>query len=123
MASPVTPPSTLRFLQPSNTSEQTEEKGPELNQERALHSNKTRFWVTVIIISAYTAAIALAGVHHAFLASLGSRDATKYSLDERAWVGRANNLLSKIIATSLAVVVATVLIQAVRVSLSGPSYF
>jgi hypothetical protein len=124
MASPISPPSTLGFLQqPASSIDEKEEKGSQSNEERAFHSRKARFWVNVIIISAYVAAVVLAGVHHAFLKTFHSRDATKYTLNEREWVGRASNLLSKIIATSLAVVAATALIQGVRFSRSDRSYF
>ncbi|PVF92458.1 hypothetical protein CPB86DRAFT_829976 [Serendipita vermifera] len=108
-----TPPSALGLSQHSTPSiEKTEESSSEGTGKRALHSSKARFWVNLIIISAYVVAVILAIVHHIFLANLHHRDTTRYSTDTRAWVGRANNLLSKIIATSLGAIVATALVQA-----------
>ncbi|CAG8552389.1 12947_t:CDS:2 [Acaulospora colombiana] len=113
MASPVSPP-TLGFVQQSSTSiDEKEDKRSGQNEERPLHSSKARFWVNVIIISAYTVAVILAIVHHVFLANLHQRDAAHYSTDTRAWFGRASNFLSKIIATCLGAVAATALIQGI----------
>jgi hypothetical protein len=129
MASPVTALSTLGLIQQSTPSvDKKEEEKPVFdgnhgNDEGALQSSKGKFWVTIIIASTYIAALVLAGVHHAFLVALDHRSATKYSLEERQWIGRASNLLSRIIATSLGVVVVTALIQGVRVSHSNRSYF
>lgn len=124
MASPTTPPPTLGFLQESTPSlDHKEEKEPASPEQYALHSSKARFWVNVIIISAYVAALVLAIVHHIFLWRFHGQDATYYTMDQRQWVSRASNLLSKIIATSLAVVVVTALIQGVRVSRRDRSHF
>jgi hypothetical protein len=124
MESPDTHPSTLGFLQQSTPSvEAKEEKESGRNEEPTLHSSKARFWVDLIIISAYIASLVLAGVHHAFLAAFHRREFKHYSPDERAWVGRASNLLSRVVATSLGVVVATALIQGVCLRCIARSYF
>jgi hypothetical protein len=124
MASPIAAPSSLETPQQSTPSvDNKEEKVSESSEERALHSSKARFWVNAIIISTYIAALVLAAIHHGFLATLSGHNYLDYSLEERAWVGRASNLISKLVATSLSVVVATTLIQGVRISLSCRSHF
>jgi hypothetical protein len=124
MASPTTSPSTLGFLQQSMppVGDDKEEKESESTEERALHSSKARFWVYVIIISAYIAAVILVIVHTVFLSTLDLVDPTQYSFNARSWLGRASNLISKLVATSLSVVVATALIQGVRFSQRKRSY-
>ncbi|PVF92799.1 hypothetical protein CPB86DRAFT_790788 [Serendipita vermifera] len=113
MESPIAPPLTLGPPQPSILSIDKKEKAPsEGIRKRALHSSKARFWIHVITISAYGTAVVLAIVHYIFLANLNQRDTAQYSTDTRAWVGRASNLLSRIIATSLGAVVTTALVQA-----------
>jgi hypothetical protein len=124
MASPIAAPSSLGTPQQSTPSlDDKEEKVSESSEERALHSSKARFWVNAIIISSYIAALVLATIHHGSLAVLNGHKYTKYSLEERAWVGRASNLISKLVASFLSVVVATTLIQGVRVSRSDRSHF
>lgn len=124
MASPITPPSTLELLKRSTPSLNDKEvKSSEPDEERALHSSKARVWVNAIIISAYIAALGLAGIHHIFLSTLDGNYYKNDSLEERAWFGRASNLISKLVVTSLSVVVATTLIQGVRVFRSDCSHF
>jgi hypothetical protein len=118
MAAPTTLPSTLGSLQGSIPSmKESEEKGPVSGGERTLYSSKARIWVTATIISTYLTAVVLAIIHHVFLAIIDRRDITQYSQEARGWIGGASNILSKVVSICLGVVVATALVQGVRISL------
>jgi hypothetical protein len=124
MASPNTPSSSRKFLKQSTSDiELKETNGSENNEEPTLHSSKARFWVDVVISSAYVVALILALVHHAFLATLNHRDVAQYSQEERGWIQGASNMLGKVIAGCLGAVVSTALIQGVRSLITTTHFF
>jgi hypothetical protein len=110
---PATPPTAGTNAIEEKRSLHESKEGSRDAEKTRLHPPKAKFWIITITIVAYIAAVVIAVVHHAFARWLDNQDIALDYVDTQRWVQRANNFLSKIVATCLRFVVGIAIVQAV----------